>query len=423
NVPFLALGVWQRGLAFGVRTLVAIALVGAWTEVHPRIVDLAGLPSLYAALTGNLLVGISMLILFRHNASMGGLNTLALLAQDRFGWPAGYVQLACDVVIIAAALTVASPAVVAASALGAGLLNLVLVMNHRPGRYLGASLGRRGAGGAQRTATPRPPDTSRHDDGASAQRPLREPVVRGHGVVEREHLGLDVHEARTGELEDLVQLAARAPVRCAHGGLVGRAEHPHGEGPDAHADEHLVAPDRGDRTPEVDRGLGRDEVEHRLDAPPVGHRADLLGSARLGQQDLVRADLSGELELVLRQVERDDPGRRDRAQHLDPDVTEPARADHDRGRAGAEHGRRGLDRVVRGQARVGERDVLHGVEVAEREQEAWVAHDHVVGHRAGRTEAGRGDPELGGTAAVVLLAARALGAPSATLRSVDGDRV
>lgn len=145
NVPFLALGVWQRGLAFGVRTLVAIALVGAWTEVHPRIVDLAGLSSLYAALTGNLLVGISMLILFRHNASMGGLNTLALLAQDRFGWPAGYVQLACDVVIIAAALTVASPAVVAASALGAGLLNLVLVMNHRPGRYLGASLGRRGS--------------------------------------------------------------------------------------------------------------------------------------------------------------------------------------------------------------------------------------------------------------------------------------
>ena len=69
----------------------------------------------------------------------------ALLAQDRFGWPAGYVQLACDVVIIAAALTVASPAVVAASALGAGLLNLVLVMNHRPGRYLGASLGRRGS--------------------------------------------------------------------------------------------------------------------------------------------------------------------------------------------------------------------------------------------------------------------------------------
>lgn len=140
NVPFLALGVWQRGVAFGVRTLVAVGLVGGWTEFHPLVVDLERVPSIYAAITGNLLVGISMLILFRHNASMGGLNTLALLAQDRFGWSAGYVQLSCDVVIIAAALTVASPGVVAASALGAAILNIILVMNHRPGRYLGASL-------------------------------------------------------------------------------------------------------------------------------------------------------------------------------------------------------------------------------------------------------------------------------------------
>ena len=140
NLPFLALGVWQRGIGFGVRTLIAIGLVGGFTELHAMLAGPTELPSLYAAITGNLLVGISMLILFRHNASMGGLNTLALLAQDRFGWSAGYVQLACDVVIIAAALAVVPPLVVLVSAFGAGILNLVLVMNHRPGRYLGASL-------------------------------------------------------------------------------------------------------------------------------------------------------------------------------------------------------------------------------------------------------------------------------------------
>jgi len=143
NVPFLALGVWKRGPGFGVRTLVAIVLVGAWTELHPVFLDLAEISSVYAALTGNLLVGISMLILFRHNASMGGLNTLALLAQDLLGWRAGYVQLACDVLIIAAALTVTEPAVVVASAVGAGLLNLVLIMNHRPGRYVGGAVASR----------------------------------------------------------------------------------------------------------------------------------------------------------------------------------------------------------------------------------------------------------------------------------------
>lgn len=137
NIPFLALGVWKRGMGFGLRTFVSIVLLGAWTAVHPRVADLSDVEPVYGALTGSLLAGLGMLILFRHNASMGGLNTLALLAQDLLGLRAGYVQLAFDVVIISAALTVAEPSVVAASAVGAALLNLVLIMNHRPGRYLG----------------------------------------------------------------------------------------------------------------------------------------------------------------------------------------------------------------------------------------------------------------------------------------------
>lgn len=137
NLPFLALGVWKRGPAFGVRTLVAIVLVGAWTELHPLLMDIDALDLVYGTLTGNLVIGLGMLIVFRHNGSLGGLNTLALLAQDVLGWRAGYVQLVLDVVIIAAALTVAPLPVVAASTLGAALLNLVLVMNHRPGRYVG----------------------------------------------------------------------------------------------------------------------------------------------------------------------------------------------------------------------------------------------------------------------------------------------
>lgn len=137
NIPFLVLGAWKRGIAFGMRTVAAIVLVGLGSELHPLMLPPVDLPALYGALTGSVLAGVGMLIVFRHNASMGGLNTLALLAQDLWGWRAGYVQLSFDVVIILAALTVASPAIVAASALGAVLLNLVLVLNHRPGRYLG----------------------------------------------------------------------------------------------------------------------------------------------------------------------------------------------------------------------------------------------------------------------------------------------
>jgi uncharacterized membrane-anchored protein YitT (DUF2179 family) len=97
----------------------------------------AQLNPVYATLVGNLLTGVGMLMVFRHRSSLGGLNTLALIVQDKVGWRAGYVQLAMDVTIIAASLSVVPLANVLLSAGGAALLNVVLALNHRPGRYLG----------------------------------------------------------------------------------------------------------------------------------------------------------------------------------------------------------------------------------------------------------------------------------------------
>ena len=77
-----------------------------------------------------------MLILFRHRASLGGLNVLVLYLQERFGWRAGKVQMAMDSVIVLGALWIADPSRVGWSVLGAVVLNLVLAVNHRPGRYM-----------------------------------------------------------------------------------------------------------------------------------------------------------------------------------------------------------------------------------------------------------------------------------------------
>lgn len=137
NLPFFVLAVRQKGWDFAVRTLVAIALVAGFAYLHPLM--LAGFrPNpVYATLVGNLLAGVGMLMLFRHRASLGGFNTLALILQDRLGWRAGYVQLAFDTAIIVAALAVVPLPGVLLSAAGAVLLNAVLALNHRPGRYLG----------------------------------------------------------------------------------------------------------------------------------------------------------------------------------------------------------------------------------------------------------------------------------------------
>jgi len=137
NLPFLALALRRKGVSFTVRTLISIVLVSSFALLHPLAMPMLRLNGPYAVGVGNLLAGVGMLILFRHKSSLGGLNTVALLAQEQFGWRAGYVQLALDGTIIVASLAIVAPAVVALSAAGAVVLNLVLALNHRPGRYLG----------------------------------------------------------------------------------------------------------------------------------------------------------------------------------------------------------------------------------------------------------------------------------------------
>lgn len=137
NIPFFALALWKKGWSFTLRTVIAVLLVSALTLLHP--VMLAGLDvdPVYGTFTGNLLAGVGLLILFRHRSSLGGINILALLVQERLGWSAGYVQMGIDVLIIVAALTVSPWPSVLLSAAGAVVLNLILALNHRPGRYTG----------------------------------------------------------------------------------------------------------------------------------------------------------------------------------------------------------------------------------------------------------------------------------------------
>ena len=137
NVPFFALAVWKKGWPFTLRTVLTVVMLSAFSYLHPLMFDIDGIDPIYGTLAGNLLVGVGLLILFRHGASLGGINILALVLQERAGLRAGYVQMGFDVVIVLTSLTVVSPWIVLLSALGAVVLNLVLAMNHKAGRYVG----------------------------------------------------------------------------------------------------------------------------------------------------------------------------------------------------------------------------------------------------------------------------------------------
>jgi uncharacterized membrane-anchored protein YitT (DUF2179 family) len=136
NLPFYWLAWRHMGKSFTLRTLAAVVLVAVMSDWLPRHLVLASLDAWLAALLGGVLMGNGFLVLFRHQASLGGLGILALLAQKKKGWRAGHVQMAMDAAIVCAALATVPLDRVALSVAAAVVLNLVIATNHRPGRYV-----------------------------------------------------------------------------------------------------------------------------------------------------------------------------------------------------------------------------------------------------------------------------------------------
>ena len=96
---------------------------------------LAYLNPLFAAVVSGLLSGVGLLMLFRHQASLGGVGIVAVFLQNTRGWRAGYVQLAVDGLIMLCAFMVVPWEAVSYSMIAIMILNGLLVVNHKPGRY------------------------------------------------------------------------------------------------------------------------------------------------------------------------------------------------------------------------------------------------------------------------------------------------
>lgn len=139
NLPFYGLAFLRMGWPFAVKTIASVALVSYFTSQIPGWIGIEQIHPLFAALVGGGLMGLGILSLFRHKASVGGINILALYLQDNFGIRAGYFQLGVDAVILVIAFFVLPFDRVLYSILGALVLNMIIALNHRPGRYVGFS--------------------------------------------------------------------------------------------------------------------------------------------------------------------------------------------------------------------------------------------------------------------------------------------
>ena len=139
GIPFFFLALWKKGWRFTLRSTLNVAFVSYLTNEMPKIFVLQVQNKFVATIIANVLLGVGMIVIFRHFSSLGGFNVIALLAQERLNIKAGYVQLGLDAVVLLIGLTSYSPQIVLISLVGDGILNMCLAINHRSDRYVGYS--------------------------------------------------------------------------------------------------------------------------------------------------------------------------------------------------------------------------------------------------------------------------------------------
>lgn len=136
NLPFYLFAFRAMGLVFTVKTFIAVAMLSALVELLPAWIAFERVDPVFGAVLAGLLAGTGILILVRHGASLGGVTIVGVYLQKRFELRAGHVQMAIDGLILVGAFVVLDPARALLSLLGGVVLNLVIGINHRTGRYI-----------------------------------------------------------------------------------------------------------------------------------------------------------------------------------------------------------------------------------------------------------------------------------------------
>ncbi len=135
NLPFYILAWKQMGWRFCLNTFVAVSLVSVCADYATLMVSFEHLNNTFAAIFGGFLFGTGLLVLFRHNTSLGGVGILALFLQRKNIISAGRFQMLVDCMIVAASFFIVSVPILLLSIVGAVAMNLIIATNHKPGRY------------------------------------------------------------------------------------------------------------------------------------------------------------------------------------------------------------------------------------------------------------------------------------------------
>lgn len=137
NIPFLIFAFRAMGHSFALKTTIASVSITLLALIIPDVIGISYIDPVFAAVFGGTIIGMGILSLARHQAGVGGTGVVTLWLQKTRGINAGRTQLAIDTVILLAALGALPWRQVLISAISAAALSGVMIVFHRPERYLG----------------------------------------------------------------------------------------------------------------------------------------------------------------------------------------------------------------------------------------------------------------------------------------------
>jgi uncharacterized membrane-anchored protein YitT (DUF2179 family) len=137
NLPFFAIAQRRLGWQYTLRSLTVVTVMSLLTVGIPHWLNVQAVNPVFAALFGGTLIGMGVLALVRHRASVGGIGLLALYLNETRGINAGKVQLVADLAILMLGFFLVPLKLFLLSLVSAASLSLVVIAYHRPGRYTG----------------------------------------------------------------------------------------------------------------------------------------------------------------------------------------------------------------------------------------------------------------------------------------------
>jgi uncharacterized membrane-anchored protein YitT (DUF2179 family) len=138
NVPFFLFGYFFMGARFTIKSLAGSAMIMGLLKIMPFVLVIDRVHPAVAALGGGTFCGMGILALARHGAGVGGTGIVTLWLQKQYNINAGRTQIMIDSVILAMALLLVAPHLVAWSALSAVAMSGMVMAWHRAGRYFGS---------------------------------------------------------------------------------------------------------------------------------------------------------------------------------------------------------------------------------------------------------------------------------------------